>query len=151
MISRLTLAVAAFALIATAKPNFQGDWKLNKDKSNFGEMPAPNSMSQKITHEDPKLKVASKSSMDMGDFEFEANYTTDGKECVNTFMGNPVKSVLAWDGDMLKIDTKMSFNGNEMTMQDQWKITEDGKTFTIIRKFKSDMGEGEQKLVFDKQ
>jgi len=149
--SRLACVVLAFAMVAAAKPSFQGEWKLNKDRSSFGEMPAPNSMSQKITHEDPKMKVSSKSSSDMGDWEIEANYTTDGKECTNDFNGNPFKSVLSWDGDMLKIDTKMSFNGADVTMQDQWTLSGDGKIMTIVRKFKSDMGEGEQKLVFDKQ
>jgi hypothetical protein len=46
-----TLAVLALAALpALAKPNFSGDWKLNASKSTFGQMPAPDSMTYKITH-----------------------------------------------------------------------------------------------------
>jgi hypothetical protein len=36
-------------------------------------------------------------------------------------------------------------------MTQKWTLSADGKTFTIVQTFKSAMGEGEQKLVFDKQ
>jgi hypothetical protein len=151
---RSLLILAAFALAALpalAKPNFSGDWKLNVAKSSFGQMPAPNSMTTKIIHEDPKLTSHVKQSGEMGEFEFDSTYTTDGKECSNDMFGNPIKSTLKWDGDTLVIDAKGQFGGNDFTMQDKWTLSDDGKTLTIVRLFKSSMGEGEQKLVFEKQ
>jgi hypothetical protein len=146
------LAVLALAALPVlAKPNFSGDWKLNVSKSSFGQMPAPSSMTNKITHEDPKLTSHVKQSGEMGDFEFDSNYTTDGKECSNEMFGNPLKSTLKWDGDTLLIDTKGKFGDNDFTGQDKWTLSDDGKTLTIVRLFKSSMGEGEQKLVFEKQ
>ena len=147
------LAVLALAAMpALAITNFSGDWKLNVSKSSFGQMPAPNSMTQKITHADPKLTVAMKQSGDMGDFDMQASYTTDGKECTNQgFGGSPMKSVVKWDGDTLMIETKGQFGDNEFTMSEKWVLSADGKMLTITRTFKSAMGEGEQKMVFDKQ
>ncbi len=148
----LTAAVfAAAALPALAKPNFTGDWKLNPAKSDFGQMPAPNSMSSKIAHDEPNLKTTSRSSSDQGDFEFQATYTTDGKECTNELMGNPVKSTVKWDGDALLINSNAKFGDNELTIQDRWTLSEDGKTLTIARVFKSSMGEMAQKMVLEKQ
>jgi len=144
----LTLA----ALPALAKPNFSGDWKLNTSKSTFGQMPAPDSMTNKITHDDPKLSTATKQSGQMGEFEMQATYTTDGKECTNQgFGGSTNKSTLKWDGDTLMIETKGKFGDNEFTMTQKWTLSADGKALTVIQTFKSAMGEGEQKLVFDKQ
>jgi hypothetical protein len=147
------LAVLALAVLpALAKANFSGDWKLNVSKSSFGQMPAPNAMTQKITHDDPKLTTATKQSSDMGDFDMQASYTTDGKECTNQgFGGNPMKSVVKWDGDTLAIETKGQFGDNEFTMSEKWVLSADGKMLTITRTFKSAMGEGEQKMVLDKQ
>ena len=147
-----TFAVMTLAVLpALAKPNFSGDWKLNVSKSSFGEMPAPTSMTLKVTHEEPKLTTATKQSSEMGDFEMQATYTTDGKECTNQgFGGNPTKSVLNWDGDTLRIETKGQFGDNEFTMSEKWALSADGKTLTLTRLFKSAMGEGEQKLVLDK-
>jgi hypothetical protein len=147
------LAVLALAALpAFAKPNFSGDWKLNASKSSFGQMPAPSSMTQKITHEDPKLTTSTKQSSDMGDFDMQASYTTDGKECTNQgFGGNPTKSVVKWDGDALAIETKGKFGDNEFTMSEKWILSADGKMLTVTRTFKSAMGEGQQTMVFDKQ
>jgi hypothetical protein len=148
----MILAVLALAALPVlAKPNFSGDWKLDLSKSSFGQMPAPGSMTNKITHEDPKLASNTRQSGEQGDFEFESTYTTDGKECSNDMLGNPVKSILKWDGDTLLIDAKGKFGDNDFTMQDKWTLSSDGQTLTIVRVFKSSMGEGEQKLVFEKQ
>jgi hypothetical protein len=145
------LLLLAAALPALAKPDFSGSWKLNPAKSDFGEMPSPSSMTSTITHQEPNLKNVVKQSSDMGDIEYESNYTTDGKECVNTLMNAPLTSVLKWDGDVLTIDSKGKFGDNEFTMQDRWALSEDGKTLTINRTFKSAMGDGAQKLVLEKQ
>lgn len=152
---RNTFVLAAFlglaGLAAQAKPNFAGDWKLNATKSDFGQFPAPSSMSQKITHEDPSLKIAVKMSTDNGDFDWEANYKTDGTETVNQFGPNESKSKSVWEADTLVIDTKGQFGDNEFKMQDKWELSPDGKTITIRRHWSSSQGEMDQKIVLEKQ
>ncbi len=150
--SILAASLMVFAGIsAAATPNLTGDWKLNISKSNLGEMPPPSSMTQKVTHDEPKLKLAVKQSSDMGDLDFEANYTTDGKECVNTIRDNEAKSVVKWDGDALLFETKGKFGDNDFTMKDKWTLSTDGKVLTVERHFSSSFGEGDQKLIFEKQ
>lgn len=139
------------ALAGAATPNLTGDWKLNASKSDFGQMPAPSSMTQKVTHEDPKLNIAVKQSSDMGDFEFQASYTTDGKESVNTFMNNEAKSIVKWEGEALLFSTNAKFGDNDFNMKDKWTLSAEGKVLTIERHISSSMGEGDQKLVFEKQ
>ena len=55
------LACAAAVLTASAmaagKPDFSGEWKLNIDKSNFGPIPPPTSLTQTVDHKDPALNV----------------------------------------------------------------------------------------------
>jgi hypothetical protein len=146
-----TVAVFAASFAVNAKPNLSGDWKLNTSKSDFGQMPPPSSMTQKIIHEDPNLQLQVKQSGEMGDFEFEAKYTTDGKECTNTIRDNPSTSIVKWDGDALVFDTKGKFGDNDFTMKDKWTVSEDGKVLSIERHFSSSFGEGDQKLVLEKQ
>lgn len=154
---RTRTIVSAFALTALtatwalAAPNFTGSWKLNTSKSEFGQMPPPNSMTQTITHEEPKIKVAVKQSSDMGDFDYEREYTTDGQESTAEMRGNPVKSTVKWDGSILVVTTKGKFGDNDFTMVDRWSLSEDGKTLTVNRHFSSDMGEMDNKLVLEKQ
>ena len=49
------LAMTFLAAQAQAATNFSGEWKLNVSKSDFGAMPAPDSRTDKIAHEDPDL------------------------------------------------------------------------------------------------
>lgn len=154
---RTRTIVSAFALAALtatwalAAPNFTGSWKLNNTKSEFGQMPPPNSMTQTVTHEEPKIKVAVKQSSDMGDFDYEREYTTDGQESTAEVRGNQVKSTVKWDGAILVVTTKGKFGDNDFTMVDRWSLSEDGKTLTVNRHFSSEMGEMDNKLVLDKQ
>jgi hypothetical protein len=146
------LATAALAAIpAAAAPNLSGTWKLNVSKSDFGQMPAPDSMTRAITHEDPKLKILTKQSGQNGEFEYELNYTTDGKECTNEMFNNPMKSTVKWDGDTLVFDTKGKFGDNDIAIQEKWTLSQDGKTLVIARHFSSSMGEGDAKLTLEKQ
>ena len=155
MYKRIFAAMAILALAALpalATPNFSGDWKLNAPKSDFGQMPAPDSMTYKITHADPKLTTVIKQSGQMGEVERQSSYTTDGKESTNEgFQGSTTKSVAKWDGDTLTIETKGQFGDNEFTVTQKWTLSADGKTLTVAQSVKSAMGEFAAKMVFDKQ
>lgn len=146
------LLFLAAGVSAQGKPDFSGDWKLNIAKSNFGQMPAPTSLTQKITHADPSLKVQTAQSGDFGDFNSDFSFTTDGKECQNA-MGDLFKmtSTVKWDGDILLFDNKMDFQGNAMTGTDKWALSPDGKTITVQRHFNGPMGEGDAVIVLEKQ
>jgi hypothetical protein len=146
----LTLLLAC-SLALQAKVNFQGDWKMNASKSEFGQFPAPSAMTMKITHADPSMKVANKMATDNGDFEFESVYDTEGKETTNKFGPGEMKSTAKWDGDVLVVESKGDMGGGEFKMADKYSLAGDGKTLTIQRHFSSGMGEMDQKIVLEKQ
>ena len=149
--SAALLAIACGLLQAQAKPNFSGNWKLNTAKSDFGAMPAPDSRTDIITHEDPDLKDSYTQSGQMGELTAEMKYSTDGKETTNSVRGNQIKTTAKWDGDELAIAGKTQFNGANVTMNDRWSLSPDGKTLTIQRHVNSPMGETNQKIVLEKQ
>jgi hypothetical protein len=120
------LLAAAFGALAQAKPNFSGNWKLNAGKSDFGAMPAPDSRTDKITHEDPALTDAFTQSGQMGELVAEMKYSTDGKETTSTLRGNPIKTTAKWEGDDLAIAGKTQFNGADVTLNDRWSLSADG-------------------------
>jgi hypothetical protein len=149
----LALLTLALGLVqAQAKTDFSGTWKLNTGKSDFGPIPAPDSLIETIAHQDPsmKLNVATKGGM-QGDLTYDVSYTTDGKECVNKVGDNELKSTLNWDGAALTVDTKGTFGGNDITLKDRWALSDDGKTLTITRHVSSPMGEADMKEIFEKQ
>jgi hypothetical protein len=147
------LVVAAFAAGAAAqsKTNFSGTWKLNTSKSDFGMIPGPTSRTDVIDHKDSSLKVSVTAEGAQGKQQYTVNYTTDGKEAVNSLPGREMKSTLSWQGKSLVVDTKLKFQGNDVTVKSTWTLSEDGKTLTQNAHLASAMGETDQKLVFEKQ
>jgi len=145
------LLATAWCFGAYAKPNFSGTWKLNLEKSEYGPMPAPTSMVDKIAHEDPSLKINRNQAGQQGELNYDLNFTTDGKESTNTIRGNSMKSTVSWEGETLVFDSKLSIQDNEITFKDKWTVSPDGKTITINRHAASAQGEIDQKLVMEKQ
>jgi hypothetical protein len=146
------IALSATTLSAQSKPNFSGEWTLVPAKSDFGMMPPPSSGVQKITHNDPQLKVVSTQTSDQGTNTTESTYTTDGKECVNKgIMDSEMKSTAKWDGAALVIDSKMDIQGNAITITNKWILSADGKSLTVNMHFASPMGDGDVKMTYEKK
>jgi hypothetical protein len=152
---RTTLLVMAVLLLAVApalaKPDFSGEWKMNAEKSDFGPMPPPEKMVQKVDHKDPKLAVVSSQTGAQGELTLDQKYTTDGKESLNKFRDNDLKTVVTWDGDSLVFNSKVNFNGNDVGIDDKWALSEDGKVLTVTRHVTAPQGEFDAKIVLDKQ
>jgi len=147
----LAAALGLTAMEAQAKPNLTGDWKLNVSRSEFGEFPAPASMTMKNTHEEPSLKVLSKAVSDAGEANYDLTFRTDGVETVNTVGPTEMKSVSSWEGETLVLKTKGTFGDTDVTLVDKWDLSDGGKTLTIRRHWSSSRGELDQKLVLEKQ
>lgn len=124
------IAAATNVAMAADKPDFSGDWKLDADKSTFGPMPPPSSLTRKIDHKDPDLTVNTSQSTEQGDMNVTAKYSTDGKETTNSMMGNDVKSKANWDGNTLVIVSNANFGGTDIKITNKWKLSDDGKTLT---------------------
>ncbi len=134
-----------------AAPNFSGNWKINAAKTEVGPLPAPEKYEQKIDHNDPSIKYTINQASQMGEFTSGHTCTTDGTECVNKVRGNEIKSKVTWEGEKLKFDSKMNYQGAEVSFLDKWTLSADGKVLTIERHIASPQGEIDVKYVLDKQ
>ena len=152
---RAFVLAAAFAVAiaapAAAAPNFSGSWKMNASKSDYGPIPAPDKLERKITHEDPSLKMTTVQSGQQGEITSNIAYKTDGSESINKIRDMEIKSVAKWDGDALTVASKRDFQGTEITINERWTLSADGKVLTIVNKINTPQGEFETKVVLDKQ
>jgi hypothetical protein len=151
------VACAAAALTVAAadtKPDLSGEWKLNIDKSNFGPMPPPESETRTINHADPTLNMKLVRVGGIGDVTTDLNYTTDGKEAVNTIKtpnGDlEVKTTMTWEGKNLLEKSKLNLQGMDIAIEGRWELSEDGKTLTLNIKTSTPQGDFEGSQVYDK-
>lgn len=150
--SLLLLTLLAVALSpALAKPDFSGEWKMDASKSDFGDVPAADSILLHITHSEPKVTVKQyQSGGPMGELSAELNYATDGSETKSTVRGSEMTSIGKWSGEALKVTTKMAWDGNEVKIVETWKLTSGGKTLEMVREIIHTDGTSTMKLVFAK-
>ena len=142
-------AVAAFlcsiGLAQTpARPNFTGTWAMDPAKSELGEMPPTTSHVLTIVHKEPNITI----DREVDGRKDSAPFRTDGVE--TSFKAEccgELKSSGRWEGTTL-----MRRVGNEnITQNDAWTLSADGKTLTIVRKVEQG-GEGfTLKMVFSKK
>jgi hypothetical protein len=146
------VAALTVQLSAQAKPNFSGEWTMVPEKSSFGMMPTPTTMTRTITHKDPAVKiVTAQTGSALGDTTVETNFTTDGKPQTNTVTGTPVSTVGAWDGAAMTFHSTFNQQGADITIDDRYELSDAGQTLTNTRKFASPDGGFEAKIVFKKK
>ena len=146
------IAAAAGMALAADKPDFSGNWKMDADKSVFGPMPPPTSMTRKIDHKDPaSLSSNSRRAGPQGDQNSTFKYSTDGKETTNSMMGNDVKSKAVWEGKTLVITSAANFGGADVKLTDKWSLSDDGKTLTDVLSISAPQGDFEMTFVLVKQ
>jgi hypothetical protein len=144
----LCLSTCAFA---QANPDFSGEWTLNHDESKFGEnYRPPAKWVDSVRHKDPELVIDRLELTDAGKRTAMLRYTTDGTECSNSVVGNPVKSTVKWDAQALKFHHVSKFKNADITLDDKWMLSPDGKKLLVTRHFEGQGISANQTIVFDK-
>ena len=145
------------------KPNFTGDWTLDREKSEMGE-PRPGAGggggrgrgmgmgSFSISHESDALVVKRKVEFQGEERTLESRYTTDDKENVNEgFRGSSVKSKTRWEGTKLVTESVMETPNGTRETKEIRSLSADAKTMTVDTTIKGGFGEGTRKLVYNKK
>jgi len=145
------LVAVSLTVSAQAPPDFSGTWKMSAEKSNFGEMPAPENLQQIVTHSDPQIRVQSTQTGDFGEWVNDFTFTTDGNECQNASGDIKIRSNVTWQGPQLHFDSTMDFQGSSVKVKDTWSLSPDGTELTIDRVLDGGQGESKAKIVLLKQ
>lgn len=151
MSTLFAIAAAASIAIAADKPDFSGTWKMDADKSTFGPLPPPTSITSKIDHKDPDLSVVTSQSGPQGDQTSTFKYSTDGKETTNSMMGNDMKSKAVWEGKTLVVNSSLDAGGAQIKLISKYSLSDDGKTLTQALSISSPGGDFDMNIVLAKQ
>jgi hypothetical protein len=134
-------------------PNFTGTWRLDPERSVFGDIPGghPTSRRDVIAHDEPRVRqtlyLDNGGRLDTTVYV----YRIDGSPSVNKVGGQDITATLAWDGDTLHIVSKTRLVIVEMTLDERWRLSAARDSLVMTRRLKYPMGEGSQRLVFVRQ
>ncbi len=147
------IAIVVMTLSSTAaagdKPNFSGLWTMNVAKSDYGQIPAPESFVRKIKHADPMISIVEEQSGPNTTPTSTREMKTDGQTVVAQINGGDVKLTATWEGEALIATTAIDTFG--VTFKDTMSLSEDGHVLTSIVLVESGQGATELKIVFDRQ
>lgn len=148
----MALLVSAIALTASlaaqAHPKFAGEWVMVADKSDFGPLPKPTSMTRTITETGATVKIVTVQQGANGETTINTTFSTDGKPQKNTVQGNEMTTTGKWDGAAMAFSSSMDMNGASISISDRYSLSADGKTLTVARVFSTPQGSANATIVF---
>jgi hypothetical protein len=146
------------ATTTAATPNLSGTWKLNLDKSEFGQIPPPSSETDVFTQNANDLKIAISSDNERGKEVYTIPLTIGGDETPtpkDAFPDSAEFKILSskgeWQTGTLVVLQKISYQGGAGTIRSIYTLSLDGKVLTKESHISLDLGEFDYKTVFDKQ
>ncbi|MGA3293331.1 MAG: hypothetical protein ABSE45_05015 [Candidatus Acidiferrales bacterium] len=150
-------AVFVTPALAQQGANFNGAWKLDSAKSEFGQFPPPQSETDvfQINGTDFQQQVTSVSQR--GSQTYTRACTIDGKETPLTpdnpraHLGAAItlsKIQCGWEGNSIVVTETVPMQGSELT--DKLTFSVDGSTLTMTSHITSANMNGDRKFVYDK-
>ena len=140
-----------------AKPNLSGTWKLNLEKSDFGDMHGPVSETDTLTQAGDDLKIGVASETDQGKLNYEYSFKTDGTDTIIPDGTMPADSPLKilsskgeWQGGLLVVTQKITFGEYSLTTKATYTLSPDGKTLTKALHVETDNGAIDFRSVYEK-
>jgi len=143
-------AAQAAAKPAAAAPSFAGTWKLNKAKSNFGQLPEeyqPTAATRIIANDEKVASVKSTQSGANGELKMDFELKLDGTETVNA----QAKSVAKWDGPAIVVNTKRDTQGMTLDITEKWVKVNEAQMNVEMKIGGTPLGDIVMTYVFEKE
>jgi|ERR1051326_1462807 hypothetical protein len=147
----LLIPLTLLCLSAADRPNFTGDWKMDADKSNFGQLPRPVEYERKIDHKDPLIRMSVRQVSSTGEQTVDLKLRTDGQETSNSSRTGEAKTTGKWAGRDLQLTTTREIDGGQAVTRETWSLADDGKTLTSLTLMRTPRGSFEIKMVLKKE
>jgi hypothetical protein len=147
------IAACVTAVSAQTRPDFSGDWVLNRQAST---LPPPvsnvESGTLRIEHRDPSFSFAR--TYVIGGAPRDASFTirTDGSESSDTgAQGMTTISTLRWQGAALVLAMRIKGPGIEATNDVRYELEDGGRRLRATEQGRSPMGNHDAVWIFDRR
>jgi len=139
-------------LIAQQKPDFSGDWTLNRQASALSPTVAPVAQSGvlRIEHHEPKFTARQTIVLDGKPFESNFELLSDGREVVADAGGRRIVSSLRWDGDALVFMSRILGPDGEVTISFRYELQDGGRRLRAAEQLRGGGRDQDNLWVFDR-
>lgn len=138
LVSFIVLAFLTQAAAIAQHPDFSGDWKVNKDKVQWGQ--APEWVLPRVLHilqdKDGITLVSTELTEKLDTYPDTSLLQFDGKEFASmTHSGKKQSSWVVWEGNQLVEHISVTTQDGQPWQEvlETWSLSDDGKSLTIKR------------------
>jgi hypothetical protein len=139
-------------VIAQQKPDFSGEWTLNRQASTLSAIVAPVAQSGvlRIEHREPKFKAHQTIVLDGKPFESNFELLSDGREVVADAGGRRIVSTMRWDGDALVFTTRIHGPDGDVTISFRYELQDGGRRLRAVEQLRGGGRDQDNLWVFDR-
>ena len=135
-------------MTATDKPDFSGEWTLNRQASVLSPVVAPAGPSGaiRIEHDEPRFKCHMTIVFDGKPVESRYELLSDGREVAATHEGRQIVSRLQWDGDALVATWRIA----DVTISFRYALEDGGRRLRATENLRGGGRDQDSVWVFDR-
>jgi YD repeat-containing protein len=150
-IAAAVFLAGAMTEIAQPKPDFSGEWKLNRQASTLSPIVAPAAQSGvlRIEHREPRFTSHLTIVLDGKPFESKFELLSDGREVATTDDRGRV-STLRWDGDALVATWRTQGPVAEVTISFRYELQDGGRRLRAAEQIRGGGRDQDNLWVFER-
>lgn len=140
------------------KPDLNGTWTLNLEKSDYDQVPPPQDETLVFSRNGSTYSIATTSDNERGKEVYTLPFTTDGTETPTPkgiFADTATLQYLStkgeWQGEALVLTQKITYQGGAGSLKSTFTLSADGKTLTRMMHISVDQGDFDTTAVYEKQ
>jgi len=139
---------------AQEKPDFSGEWTLNRQASSLSPAAAAmQSGTVRIEHREPMFRYAATLIAGGTPLEYAYELSTDGKEVAATQQGRRSASSLRWDGNALVFVSKIEGPDPDrtITINFRYELLEDGRRLRAVEQLRGGGRDQDNVWIFERR
>jgi hypothetical protein len=143
--------VGTMTVIAQQKPDFSGEWQLNRQASVLSPgASVAQSGTLRIEHREPSFKCHMTIVMDGKPVETKYELQTHGRELAGTEAWGRMVSSLRWDGDALVATWRIEAPNGEVTISFRYELHDGGRRLRAAEQIRGGGRDQDNTWVFER-
>src|SRR5262245_21491227 len=139
-------------LVAQQKPDFSGEFVLNRQASTLSPSAVPvQSGVVRIEHRDPSFRYRVLFVTANGPLQYEYDLQSDGREVGFIQNGVTMVSNLRWEGETLVVRSRVQRPDGEARISFRYELIEDGRRLRAVEQIRGAVQEQDNVWIFDRR
>lgn len=151
-IATIILLGVAVSGLAQDKPDFSGEWVLNREASTLSPgADAVRSGVWRIEHREPTFRHEAAFVTGGQPFEYEYDLLSDGREVVATQQGARTVSSLRWEGNTLVVTSRIQRSTSEIVISFRYELLDVGRRLRATEQLRGTDHDQDNIWIFDRR